>query len=491
MANTLRNNWDLILSGLLRCIYNPDFLEKYVEFIKPKFFYEGETDVKVVAMRKLFELVIDLYSMRRHKLILGSLLGFEQEVKKLADGEVLDEALQIIHKLSTDEKLNKMSRDSAVEIQFLDLMKMTRVREWTTEFSRPWKSGRMDEAQELITKLSVELQQLNKHDYQVFDTKNIVSFLESQSRHSGRRNFRIGISELDGPNGWIEPRTLNIFAAPTGKGKSMESNTICRLAILQGRYTHLTVVENRDENAIPRLVASLTGLTINDIKNNFGSLSPEMKRRVEKAQELIDKYITITFMYGEGIEAVHSMKTEIDNKRKVEGKPKIEIDLVDYTGHIVSYSSGSNSDPMHIRFRNAYARRKDFCLKTDKIGFDFVQINRSGTKKNDYSGSSIDLGDLATSFDLSQVCDTIITINQSLTDAEVDEARFFVAKGREGGGGKSYLVKTMFKYGRFGMDCRANPSLPVEVGNYENDMPGLKPAEGLAPDNVVKIPGKN
>ncbi|CAB5220742.1 phage_DnaB, phage replicative helicase, DnaB family [uncultured Caudovirales phage] len=471
VTSAVHKSWDLVLSGLLRCVYQTSFLEKNHKFIMPQYFFEGESDPKVKAVKKMFDLVLDIYRERRHKALLGSVVSFEQEVLKFSDGEILDECMFILQRFRNDDRLIEMATNEQCEVQFLDYLKMVKIREWSQGFGKHWKENNMHETQKCVDDLAANLKLLNKRDVLELDTKNITALLENINTNS-YKNFRIGIPSLDGKSGWYEPQTLNLFGAPSGRGKSMMANTIIRLAIKQGKYVNVTVVENRVHNFITRAMAALTGIPINVLKDGYSELSGELQRRVKKCAELMDKYVTVSFMYGQSIEEVHAHKVEQANLRKYNKLPKFDIDIVDYTGHVVAYS-GSNQDQMHTRFRNAYSARKDFALKNDVICFDFVQINREGTKKNDLGGSVIGMNDLASSFDLAQVADTIITINQGPNDQAVEEAKFYIAKGREGGQGKEITVRTMFNRGRF-------------ATNYDSSNPELVVSEGLDEEVIGK-----
>jgi replicative DNA helicase len=487
---SLHKSWDLVLSGLLRCIYQISFLEKNAKFIQTQYFFEGESDPKVKALKKMYDLVLDIYKERRHKVLLGSVVAFEQEVLKFADGEILDECMFIIERFKSDQRLIEMATSEQCEVQFLDYLKMVKIREWSQGFSKHWKDNNMHEAQKCVDDLSANLKLLNKRDVLELDTKNIAKILEGINTQS-YKNFRIGIPSLDGKSGWYEPQTLNLFAAPSGRGKSMMANTIIRLAIKQGKYVNMTVVENRMNNAVTRMVAALTGIPIEVLKDNYSSLSSELIRRIKVAERLIEKYVTLSFMYGQGIEDVHAHKIEQANLRKYANLPKFDIDIIDYTGHIVPYS-GSSVDQTHTRHRNAYAARKDFALKHDVICFDFVQINREGSRRNDMGGGVINMNDLASSFDLVTVADTLITINSNPNDQAVNEARLFVAKGREGGAGKEVTVKTLFNYGRFATNYdSANPDTVVSEG-LDEEILGRGQAAGTvesqSASNLVSFP---
>jgi hypothetical protein len=93
------------------------------------------------------------------------------------------------------------------------------------------------------------------------------------------------------------------------------------------------------------------------------------------------------------------------------------------------------------------------------IGLDFAQVNRDGSKKMQ-GEDIITKNDLASSFDLSRVCDNIITINRNDEQKNRNKAIFYIAKIRDGGNidGNKFEVDTDFDYGRYNLDSAVHLS---------------------------------
>lgn len=106
---------------------------------------------------------------------------------------------------------------------------------------------------------------------------------------------------------------------------------------------------------------------------------------------------------------------------------------------------------MHEKMLEAYRSRKNFALKHNVIGFDFIQPNRDGTKKENDDGI-LRATDIAGGFDIVRVFDNLMSINRGKNDIEKKEARIYFDKSRTGDlKGRHWYVDTEFDKGRFDM----------------------------------------
>ena len=325
------------------------------------------------------------------------------------------------------------------------------------ELSENYQHGSVEKAAQSLRKILSGISALDQAMTENIDTseEEVMKFLETNSKQHQTYLNKLLMgknTELDDALGGFEQQTLNVFIAPTGGGKSAMCHHILRRAIDQKMYVHLFCVEDRYKSFLYKFLAAQTGIEINRLKTMTG-INQKEKLDLKLAIQNLNQYIKVQFVYGHSIDVIHQISNEYDAMRRASGLPVPTIHIVDYTMHVASYSKG---DKTHEKIRNAYAARKDYCLKNNKIGFDFAQINREGNKRL-REESLISHADLAGSYDLSQVCDNIISINRSNQDIADKTASLHISKARDGELRSKIRIKTEFHRSRYDMEKTTEP----------------------------------
>jgi hypothetical protein len=347
------------------------------------------------------------------------------------------------------ELLQKRKDDGYIDV-FIQYMQLMVIANNSKFLASKYGVGDYESCLNILEQTASEMTRLKAAEFQRFDIRNYYDvmdkewkdrqmgiikttlFLSSQTTQGGRE-----FDEAIG--GGLERQTLNVFIAATGGGKSVMAHHILVRCIKQKIHAHITVVEDREKSFFSKLMSALTGIEASRIKQHFGSLTIEERGKIKQAIADVETYITIDFCYSYGIDQIHQIKLEADEEKRRLGLPVPAVDIVDYTGHIAKYSKG---DKKHEQMHLAYSARKDFALKYDKICVDFAQVNREGGKRHRDS-ETLGITDLAGSYDLSQVCDLIISINRSEKDKADNQAVLSLEKTRDGVGRK-FIVKTNF-----------------------------------------------
>jgi hypothetical protein len=234
------------------------------------------------------------------------------------------------------------------------------------------------------------------------------------------------------------------------------------MCIKQKKTAHVTIVEDRPKSFARRLIASITGIPIRRLKNEFHMLTSEENALIAAAKKAIDEYIRVDFIYGESVDAIQKRKLDYDAERKMKGLEPYLVDVMDYTGHIAHLSTG---DKKYDQIHRAYSSRKDFALKREKIMFDFAQINREGLKRLEDESHFLTHADLAGGFDMSAVCDTIISINRTSKQRDVNKATLYVCKGRDESAGAKIEVVTDFARARWHMETATGDLMNTQTRN--------------------------
>lgn len=217
--------------------------------------------------------------------------------------------------------------------------------------------------------------------------------------------------------------------------------------VIQRKYAHVTLVEDRKKTFLPRVLSGLSRIPIRRLKKEFGLLTPEEKARFDKAVVAMRTFIKLEFLYDSSVSEIHRRKAEWLKYCQAHSLPLPAVDIVDYSGHVAMTAVGDKS---YEKYLSAYTARKNYALKNEIIGIDFAQVNRAGSQK--MSGEDIiTKNDLASSFDIARVCDNIITINRNDDQKIKNKAVWYIAKIRDGGeiDGNKFECDTNFDYGHY------------------------------------------
>lgn len=453
-----RYDFDTLCAGFLRLLDNRSLYERYKKFLDSSYFYYNDSSKHIRAFRKLIDLLhqLDSETLTSHLTI----PYFEQYmVSHLMGSESNDEAKALFYKIKSDDGVRTKMADDGCFTSFLDYLKITQMAKGSAPFYTEYQAGNINEAVETMRNVLNDIAGISAPDDCEFDPRRITEYLGRGHVGGRAETLYLGCDQLDTSLGGFETQTLNLFISITNGGKTMMSHHIIKRCIESRMYVYVTVVEDRLESFTRRIVAALTGIPTRRLKDSFKNLSSQEMGAVEEAQAKIAEFVKVDFVYGQSIDAVHKRKVDYDIECRMKKRPVPLVDIVDYTGHIASKSIG---DKMHEKMRNAFAARKDFALKYNKIAFDFAQINREGNKRLVDHSKMLTQADLAGSYDLAQVCDNIISINRNEMDQTQFAAQLHVCKARDGMAGTTFRIKTEFHMSRYNMTDAQVVSGPVD-----------------------------
>jgi hypothetical protein len=445
MGNIIQNySFDHICGGFFRLISNPGLLQKYRKHIDPKWFFYNDNTDQVVALRKIIEISL---SVDPKDLSVEFLAG--QLYIKIGDEKTKQMVLAHYTNWKTSNSIRNIMLDDGCFSSFLEYLKLLNITKNASTLSQKYGSGDSSGAVETMHKIISGISDINASDYSVFDPEDLISQYENDHKNHGNL-FTFGNSILDNDiGGGFNQQTLNLFISTTGGGKTALSHNIIRLCIEHKKHIFIAVLEDRQKSFRDKLVSCLTGIEVTALrrvaqkKASFTSIEIE---KIKAAEKNIKEFVRAEFIYGANIDLIHNRMLEYDAECRSFGKPVPIVNMVDYTGHIAMKSSG---DKGHEKIRNAYAARKDFVLAHNKIGFDFAQVNREGNKRLQDESRCLSHTDLAGAYDLSQVCDNIISLNRNAEDRDGNTSRFYISKARDGVVGYTYTFKVDFRCSRY------------------------------------------
>lgn len=462
-------------AGILFLVNNPDHLVNLRPFINHEDFFASDNNLQPRALRQVIKTINESVRDRGPGVITEKYVS--AALDQTAEGEEFAAARQFFALMRSDPTYRERSRDPGCHLIFLDFLKANATRRWSEKFSVAWSKGDMTGATKRMKELTSEIDSIrldsvaDSIDIGEMSNEELMTFLSVNVEKNGDI-FRLGHDKLDEDIGGFERRALHLFCGSTNSGKSMMSQHLISRSIEQKMYVHIAVVEDRPKSFLRRLIANISGIEMNRLKNqqNTSFTSDEM-RSITSAKALINHYVKIDYAYGESLDTIHRRKLDYDAERSAKGQKPYDVDIVDYSGHIADKSQG---DKAYEKYRNAFASRKNFALVYNKVAFDFAQLNREGHKKKE-AKLQASHGDLAGAYDLSQVCDNIIVLHRAVNDFENNDVTLLVTKVKDGAliqGG--YKVGAEFARARWNMTkhdgtavTAAEQTLPVNNNGFD------------------------
>ncbi|MEM4379167.1 MAG: DnaB-like helicase C-terminal domain-containing protein [Thermoplasmatales archaeon] len=447
--SSIINKFDIRVlgAGVLRLVFNPTLIPKYKPFLFPvrSLICNNDDSDKPSALRLIVKTLEESFSNKKTDFSIAYFDGLW--VKALKDLPL--EQQKKFHNFYEELKSDKARiNDDHVFGLFLDYLKLLQIAQLSSTVLKPYSEGRPDEAVAAINESIANINKIKLAETYEFDPKTILHKLKNSNTLISQASLNLGGAMFDQRLGGFKPKTLNLFVGLTNTGKSQMAYHLLKRCIKHKFHAHITIVEDTEETFIERIVACLTELEIKVIRNPL-IWSAEIESKILKAQQDITEYITVDFIYGESIDVVHQRKAECDAIRISNNLPPIKVDIVDYTGHIAGKSWG---DKKFDKMLTAYTARKDFALKYNKIAFDFAQINREGSKKTSSEKGVLSISELAGSFDISHVCDTIISLNRNEQDEQHNQSRLHICKARNGEKGGTFTYHVDFSRALYKID---------------------------------------
>jgi len=454
---------EVLIAGILRLINDKGLRTKYLSHLDPVYFCHNLEDQQSLDIKLLVKSLKSIYDAGRDTQIslktMSTLLH-----QNLGDYRDLDRFLLQYASWSHDPKIADLSKDEASFNVFVEYLKVIAVAKNVQPFSTDYQAGNISKASDKLSGMLNTVRLIEGMSLADSLSNMDIEELILKSDMDNRRFFSIGCQPIDDAIGGFPEQTLNLIIGATGNGKTATSHHILRTCVETQTYCYISVLEDRPDSFIYKLVAGITGIDINRLKK--GNLIDSERTLVKKAKQDINEYIKADFVYGQDVATIHRLANDYDQLRMAANKPLPFVNIVDYTGHIAAKSNG---DKGFEKMRNAYAERKDYALQSKKVCFDFAQVNREGAKRQN-DEKILTHNDLAGAFDISQVCDNIISINRNAMNKSESTAEFHISKARDGINGVTVQVGTQFHKARFDMKDFRVIQAPPEFANQYNKL---------------------
>jgi len=439
MSESTRFKFDSLFlkAAIMRLVLEPYLIDKFREMMSPDLFDIGDQHSSLRTVAKVV--------LERSKTEEVSGEGVWAWLQLLPSGAGRDAAVELFSDMRLDSDLLKFARSDQVFETFLQYLKATTFINNHKKVKDSFDKANFEHAYSEFENILSKIKEISLEEDEILNWDN-ASALLSKFSETKFNNFELGIEDFDKDAGF-EPQSFNIFIAASGGGKTMLSIHMAVQAIKQGKKAFLAFCEDKSPTILRRLYAAYTGIEIGQLKS-YHQLPKEFRERVDKATEVFKKYLHVEFIYGKSHKFIIEKVKNMNEKMRIEGKPRFEIFVLDYIGHIAHLAPG---DKVHEKLHRACSDLKDFALQTGLIVITHFQTNREGASKSREGTGLIDMSTIASSFNSAFVADNILSINRPEELAEENKCIIYVVKGREGAADRKYEVPTEFNRARFDM----------------------------------------
>lgn len=444
-----------ILAGL---IYNDDFRRKTIPQLKKEYF-----DGNYEHVFELFEQYYSKYSKVPTKEALqvevenSERLSEDQfqGVNKITETLFSEKAEKATSSVSTDWLIEKTHEHCLNKSAYLGVMKVMSILDGSDKVH-----SRTAIPDILKESLNINFDPDIGHDY----------FKDAAERYEyyHRKEYKIPMP-LEMFNkitkGGIPPKSLLLFVAPTGVGKTVMKTFCSSQFLMQGQDVLYITLEMAEERIAERIDAALFDC-------NLDHLNMLMKDKYEeKIEKLRGKTLgnLIIKEYPPGAISANNIRALLDELDATKGfRPKVLC---------VDYLNLLKSSRLKVGQDNSYAQIKAVTeeLRAIAVEYELLLVTSTQTNRGGLGASSYDLSEISESVGTAFTADAIFALISTEEMEQLGQLRIRQLKNRFGPlNPKSFLI---------GMD-RAKMSF------YDLDNPDLE-TEAAPPDNPLASKPKN
>lgn len=484
-----RSEPTMIVAGLIRLIDEPKLLLHYAPYISKDSFYKGDQSDKAEELRGFVEIVLELSKAPEKEVYQTKMSNFIQFIRKtILTADKADAMVNLYNNWRKNEEIVEFIYDQQSFDNFIRTIQRSFFSEKlaTSKFSEKFQRGEEDwlEAIQSAVEMSKSVTP-DEHDF--IDASKLLE-IAINSGNERVATFDSGLKLMD-ELVTFEAGSLTVVGAPSGTGKSTLVQNLIYSAVQQKIPIWVGVLEEAKKQFARRMLSRFTGITLRRFKElEMGvvdTMTLEERDLIMNAQKEIGQYVMVRFIYGTDVDGVHLQFEDDQKSRQSKGLPRYEVCVTDYSGH-VAYLEKAKAD--HVKYHNAFAKRKNFALKHSLVCWDFLQFNREAVRdiiKSKDERLVIDRAFIAGGFDVIQVIDNFITMTCSHEDYEKNQVRFYIDKGRDADSERSiFALKREFSTMTFSNErsrlIYAPKSVMQRLGKYvDEQVSGAKAAPNI------------
>ena len=394
-----------IISNLL---YNDEYSRKVIVFIKPEYF-QSKTE------RIIFEEIQKFYS-KYNDTPTKETLQLAIEEREDLSSDAFSELESFIKTEIINEKSNQKWLVDETEKFCKDKAVFNAIMESINIIDSPEKKGQGEIPELLSDALAVSFDTHIGHDF-LEDYKDRFEFY-----HRAEERIPFDIDYLNKiTKGGIPNKTLNIFMAGTGVGKTLAMCHVAASNLTIGKNVLYITMEMAEERIAERIDANLLDTSLDDLESlSYALYEKKVKKiRAKTVGKLIVKeYPTASAHSGH---FRHLLK-ELQLKKKFAP----DVIFIDYLNICASQRLAGTQSVNSYTYVKAIAEElRGLAVEFDVPIWSATQVNRAG-----FSSSDMGLEDTSESFGLPATADLFLAIIQTEELVELDQVMIKQLKNR-------------------------------------------------------------
>jgi replicative DNA helicase len=468
-ANSVKYNWDENFQRRIigMALTDAQFLVQAVSLIKAEYF---NNECHQLVCSKLFQ-YFEQYKNLPEKFVIQDLVNKEitskdEPIKIYFSAEIESIYEAFVPSInSRDILLDKVLKFARIQELKIAMAVSTRELKEKPEDQEVWEKCEERIKRALATNKVVDA------GYDFFLDREKF-YQELTIATSGVEKFSPGLHMIDSlvKNGW-QRGELHAFMALTGQGKSLALGKVAVENLKRHKKVVFISLELAWVTVCQRFVGQFAQVDINEIL--------QQKINVEEVfesylKELQDKNLFNVKQYALGSPTVTDIRAYLANL-KSKGF-SFDVVIVDYAGEIKQYSNVKTyeSQAMIMRDLKCLAQEENCLVVTA------MQSNKEGTKIGE--SESLNLGNIAASFDQAQKLDSIWSITRSPDEVQAGLGRITGIKVRNGQTGSCFPVR---------FDARTLDINCVTDGEYKTVMQEFRERMAGGVNQQINVDNRN
>lgn len=294
----------------------------------------------------------------------------------------------------------------------------------TNELNQKYRNVKnLDEINQYIKELT-ELKNMEYEDKQKTANEIDNMVYDLQNGISKDTFLKTGYKHFDNLTGCLKKQSLNVIGANSGMGKSAFAINLMWHLAKNGAEVHYFSLEMTQREILERLLAIVTKIPLNEIKNY--EVSNEKREQLEKTLQVIKKSGQI-----EIDDNSNTLTTDVKNVAMRESdKPKVII-----VDHIIRMKAIDTKQDRRLQLAEIARDLKNIAKDTNTVVIALAQLNRGNKNRQDKRPT---MSDLQESGNIEQESDTVMLIHREdyhdkdLMQGDASPTKIIIDKNRSG-----------------------------------------------------------
>lgn len=254
-----------------------------------------------------------------------------------------------------------------------------------------------------------------------------------------------------GTGGSLMPGDMTVVLAPTNVGKTSVMVTVACHNIVQGKSVLFISHEGRPDEIKSKFMRCLTGMSPPELLRAY--TDPNMAEMLRAYEEMFRRYLVYVPMNkpGQTVEEVAAAIERYQDRRRLSTGRGFDLLVDDYPAKLTTtQAKEGNLQLRHVQ-EIVYNQFVQMGLHHKFHVLVAVQTNREGSKVNRRMGTFkhetrlLHMEDVMESWGIMTAAATVISVNRTAQDAELNKLTYLLCKSRSGDVGWAVVCNTDYQ----------------------------------------------